>query len=179
MPASSIPPQRERSQAALLQGRMRLRDVAREGDQEPDRLLRGRDDGRVGRVRDDDPAVRRRIDVDVVDPDAGPADHLQPVGALDQVGGQLGRRADDDRVVVADGLREIGVAVDVDVEVLAEQLDARLGDRLADEDPRAFGRCSRAGRRGVRLERRGHRRAALDVRAGSVERELDARRAPS
>ena len=33
------------------------------------------------------------------------------------VRGQLGRRADHDRVVAADGLGEIGVAVDVDVEV--------------------------------------------------------------
>ena len=153
--ASSIPPQRERSQAALFQRGMGLRDVAREGDQQADRLLRGRDDGRVGRVRDDDPAVGRRIDVDVVDPDAGPADHLQPAGALDQVGGQLGRRADDDRVVVADRLREIGVAVDVDVEVLAEELDARLGDRLADEDPRPLRALARIrpARRRVRLER--------------------------
>jgi hypothetical protein len=37
-PAGALP-------AALLQGRMRLRDVASERDQEPDRLLRGRDDG--------------------------------------------------------------------------------------------------------------------------------------
>ena len=49
-PAGALP-------AALLQGRMRLRDVARERDQEPDRLLRGRDDGGVGRIRYDDAAV--------------------------------------------------------------------------------------------------------------------------
>ena len=39
-------------------------------------------------------------------PDARAADHLQPLGALDQVGGQLRRRADDDRVVAADDLLE-------------------------------------------------------------------------
>ena len=77
-------------------------------------------------------------------PTPGAADHLQAVGALDQLGGQLRRRADHDRVVVADLLGEVAVAVDVDVEALAQELDARLGDRLADEDPRHTGVCSKA-----------------------------------
>jgi hypothetical protein len=42
--------------AALLQRRVRLRDVAREREQQADRVLGGRDDRRLGRVRDDDPA---------------------------------------------------------------------------------------------------------------------------
>ena len=56
--------------AALLQRRVRLRDVAGEGDEQADGVLGGRDHGRLGRVRDDDPAPRRRLDVDVVDPHA-------------------------------------------------------------------------------------------------------------
>ena len=54
-PARALPP-------ALLQRRVRLRDVAGERDEQPDRVLGGRDDGRVGRVRDDDSraASRRR-----------------------------------------------------------------------------------------------------------------------
>ena len=48
-----------------------------------DRVLGCRDDVRLGRVRDDDPALGRRRDVHVVDADAGAADHLQPLGALD------------------------------------------------------------------------------------------------
>ena len=63
--------------AALLQRGVRLRDVARERDEQPDRVLGRRDDGRLGRVRDDDAAPRRRLDVDVVDSDARAADHLQ------------------------------------------------------------------------------------------------------
>ena len=126
-PARALP-------AAVLERRVRLRDVARERDEQPDRVLGGGDDGRVGRVRDDDPAARRRLDVDVVDADAGAADHLQPLGALDQVGGQLRRRADHDRVVAADDLGERRVAVLVDVEARAQQLDAGGGDRLPDED---------------------------------------------
>ena len=133
-------------------------------------------DGRLGRVRDDDPAPRRGRDVDVVDAHAGAADHLQPVGARDQLGGELRRRADDDRVVVADHLGELGVAVDVDVEARAQELDARVGDRLADEDARALGHagaCSNASSARVTATPRSIGRARLG------ERELDRRRARS
>ena len=163
-PARALP-------GALLQRGVRLRDVAREGDEEADRLLGRGDDGRVGRVRDDDPAPGRRVDVDVVDADPGAADHLQPVGALDQLGGQLRRRADDDRVVVADRLGEVRVAVDVDVEVLAQELDPRLGDRLADEDARTL--LTRAAGAAYASSAARHRGAALDVGARLGQRELD------
>src|SRR5581483_4331883 len=120
--------------AAGAQGGVRLRDVAREREQEADRVLGRGEDGRGGRIGDDDAAPRRRSDVDVVDADARPADDAEPLAALDQVGRQLRRRADDDRVVRADDRREVGLEVDVDVEALAEELDAGLGDPLADED---------------------------------------------
>ena len=92
------------------------------------------------------PRLRCGGDVDVVDPHARAADHLQPLGAVDQVAGQLRRGADHDRVVVADALGEIAVRVHVDVEALAEEVDPRLGDRLPDEDARAThtGVCSKA-----------------------------------
>ena len=51
-PARPLPP-------SLLQRRVRLRDVAGERDEQPDRVLGGGDDGRVGRVRDDDAAAGR------------------------------------------------------------------------------------------------------------------------
>ena len=63
--------------AALDERRVRLRDVARERDQQADRVLGRRDDVRLRRVRDDDPAPGRGVDVDVVDADPGAADHLQ------------------------------------------------------------------------------------------------------
>ena len=63
--------------ATLLERRVRLRDVAGERHHQPDGLLGGRDDGRLGRVRDDDAPPRRRLDIDVVDADAGAPDHLQ------------------------------------------------------------------------------------------------------
>ena len=70
--------------AALDERGVRLRDVARERNEQPDRVLGRRDDIRLGRVRDDDPAAGSGVDVDVVDPDAGAADHLQPRGGCDQ-----------------------------------------------------------------------------------------------
>ena len=59
---------------------------------------------------------------------------------------ELRRRADDDRVVVADRRGEVAVRVDVDVEALAQELDSRVGDRLPDENasPGHTGVCSNA-----------------------------------
>ena len=86
-------------------------------DQQRDRVLGGRQ--RVGArgVADDDAATRRGRDVDVVDADAGAADHLQAVGACDQVGGHLRGGADHDRVVVGDVVGDLlGAPAELDVE---------------------------------------------------------------
>ena len=120
--------------AALLQGCVRLRDVPGERQQEPEGVLRCRDDGRLRGVRDDDPATRGRLHVDVVDPDTCAADHLQPLGPVDQLRGDVGGTSNDDRVVVGDLLLEWRVEVDIDLEAPAEEIDARVGDALADED---------------------------------------------
>ena len=45
--------------APLLQRGVRLRDRADQGEQQPDRVLGSRDDGRLWSVDDDDPALRR------------------------------------------------------------------------------------------------------------------------
>ena len=102
-PASSHtpPPRRtcDRSHLPRRQRRMRLRDVARQRQHQRDRVLRRRHDVRLRRIGHDDPALGRRLHVDVVDPDPRAADHLQPVRALDHVGGQLRRRPDQDPVI--------------------------------------------------------------------------------
>ena len=116
---------------------MRLRDVAGEREQERDRVLRGGVHRRLGCVRDDDPAARRGVDVDVVDPHSGTSDDLEPVGTLDERGVERRRRAHDDRVEPADDLREVGLAVLDDVEAAPQELETRVCDRLTDEDPRA------------------------------------------
>src|SRR5207248_1308473 len=93
----------------------------------------GGDDRRLRGVRDDDPASRRGLDIDVVDPDAGATDDLEALGPADEFCRDLRGGADDNRVVAADDLLERAVGVDVDVEPRAEELDARVGDLLADE----------------------------------------------
>ena len=98
-------------------------------------MLGRRHDRRLRCVCDDDAAARRGVDVDVVDSHAGPSDHLQPVGPCDQLGRQLRRRADHDRLVAADRLREVGFAVDVDLEAaLAQETNPGVSDLFADED---------------------------------------------
>ena len=113
---------------------MCLGDVPRQRDQQPDRVLGGGDDRRLRRVRDHDPSPGRLLDVDVVDADSGAADHLQPIGALENVRRQLRGRADHDRVVASDPLSEVAVRLDVDFEAFPQELDPGLGDWLADED---------------------------------------------
>ena len=151
--------------AALLERGVGLRDVAREGDEQADGVLGRGDDGGLRRVRHDDPAPRRRVDVDVVDAHARAPDHLQPLGALDQVGGQLRRRADDDRVVAADDLLERALAVDVHVEARAEESTpaAEISSRTRTRVTCA--RCSLPGTpRAPRSRRRRARRPRRDRR---------------
>ena len=127
---------------------VRLRDVAGEREHQRERVL-GRGD-RVGlrRVGDDDPALGRGGDVDVVHADAGAADDAQVVGALDHLGVELRRAADQDPVVVADALEQLlagPVGAEVDVEALAQHVDAGLGDLLRDEDAVLLGQQAHAG----------------------------------
>ena len=118
------------------QRRVGLRDVARQRQQQRHRVLGGGHDVGLRRVGDDDPALGGGLDVDVVDADPGAPNRAQAGRLLDQLGGQLGCRADQDAVVLADPLRELLVApidAEVDVEVLAQQLDAGVADLLLDE----------------------------------------------
>ena len=116
---------------------VRLRDVAVERQHQGERVLGGGHRVRFRRVGDDHAAAGGGGDVDVVDAGPGAADHLQVVGALDQLGGHLRRRADQDRVVAGDRLDQLLVGhleAEVDVEVLAQQVDAGVGDLLLDQD---------------------------------------------
>jgi hypothetical protein len=70
-------------------------------------VLGGRDHVGLRRVGDDDPALGGGDDVDVVDTDAGAADGAQVVGTAQQLGVELGRRADQDAVVAADSVGQL------------------------------------------------------------------------
>jgi hypothetical protein len=110
---------------------VRLRDVAREREQQGERVLGGGDHVGLRRVGHDDPALRGGGDVHVVDPDAGAADDLEARRPVDQVGRQLRRGADEDPVVLADAVEVVAL---VHVEVVAQQADAGRADLLSDED---------------------------------------------
>ena len=153
-----------------------LRHVASEREEERDRMLGGRVDGRLGCVRDDDAAAGRGLDVDVVDPDACPPDHLEARGSVDERRVELRRRADHDRVEVADDRREIGLGVLDDVETPSKKLEAGVGDRLANENA-SLGQTRAASR--YASSARAAATPALDRRAALDQERLDRGRAPS
>ena len=74
LPCSSTPSHFERFHCAGLEVGVGLRDVARLREQQRHRVLGRREDVRLRRVHDHHAAARRLGDVDVVEPDAGPAD---------------------------------------------------------------------------------------------------------
>ena len=128
---------------------MGLRDVPAQRQRQRQRVLRGGHGVRLGRVGDDDAALGGRLDVDVVDAGAGAADHLQALGARDQLGGHLRRGADDDRVELADPLQQLVVGhleAELDLEVLSQELHAALGDLLLHQHA-VDGSPERPGRR--------------------------------
>jgi hypothetical protein len=126
--------------AALHEGGVGLGDVAREGEQQRERVLgRGHHVG-LRSVGHDDAALRRRGDVDVVDAHPGAPDRAQARGVLEQRGVDLRGRADEQAVERADALGELVGAQaggHVDLEALvAQERDAGVPDLLRDEDLR-------------------------------------------
>jgi hypothetical protein len=115
---------------------MRLRDVPRQREQHADRVFRCGDHVRLRRVRHDDAALRGRLDVHVVHADARPADSAQALGLGDQVRVELGGRANEHAVELADAALELAVLpVDAELNVeagVAQQLDAAVADLLFD-----------------------------------------------
>ncbi len=114
-------------------------DLPGAGEQHGDRVLGGGDRVAEGGVHHHDALGRGRGDVDVVDADAGAADDAQGAGLGDQVGGDLGRRADGEAVVAADDLGELrGVLAERRLEVdldaaVAEDLHGGVGELVGNE----------------------------------------------
>jgi hypothetical protein len=141
---SSVPEYFERSQRPALSDAWAWGTLRARREQQRQRVLGGGDDVGLRGVGDDDPALGGGGDVDVVHPDAGPADRLQPARVGQDLGGELGRRADEDAVELADAPGELAVGpvrLDLDVEVPAEQVHAAVADLLGHQD--AHQRCSR------------------------------------
>jgi hypothetical protein len=133
-------------------------------------VLGGGDRVAEGRVHDDDAAARGGRDVDIVDADAGAADHLEIGRSRNQLLGRLGGRADGETVILADDfeqlflvLAELGLEVDFDAAV-AEDLDGGFRQGVGYEYARChdglhwMNRNGNAGSRGPRgLARSGKR----------------------
>ena len=123
---SSVPVYELRFHCAARERRVRRRDVAGEAQDVADGELGRRDDVRGRRVDDHDAGGRRRLDVDVVEPDAGARDDLEHRRRRDRLGVDLRRRADQHGVRVGEGREQRGPvgAVDAaDVEVRSEGVD--------------------------------------------------------
>ena len=119
---------------------VRLGDVAAQRERQRQRVLGGGDRVRLGRVGDDDPALGRGVHVDVVDAGAGAADHLQAAGAPDQLrrsssspSGSGSRRT---RRSARSSSPSSQSRPSSTSKSRAQQVDARVGDLLLDQDPR-------------------------------------------
>ena len=80
LPLRALPPARRRA-------RVGLGDVAGLREQQRHRVLGGREDVRLRRVDDHHAPAGGRLDVDVVEPDAGPADDDEVGAGLEHLGG--------------------------------------------------------------------------------------------
>ena len=73
-------------------------------------MLRRGDIVALRRIEDCDPTLRRSGDVDVVDADARPADHLQALRPFDDLGGDLRAAANDQAFDVRDAGQQVARA---------------------------------------------------------------------
>ena len=107
--------------------------------QEPQRVLGDRGGVPAGGVHHDHAALGRRVYVDRVDAGAGPTDDLETPARLDDGARHLGGAADDEPLILADALDELGLAEragHLDVEaVLAKRIDADGLEPVGDQNP--------------------------------------------
>ena len=129
---------------AAAQRRRGLGHVPGHRQQQADRVLGRAHDVRGGRVHHHDPGPGRRLDVHVVQADAGPGDHPEPGRVGQRLGIDPGRAAHDDRVGGGQrGEQRAAIrAVHVpDVEVGFELGDGGRRQFLSDE----YDRCRHGG----------------------------------
>ena len=122
-----------------------LRNFARQRQHQSDGMFGGRDRIAERRVHHDDAPRRRRRNIDVVDADAGAADHFELCRLLQDFRRDLGGGAHRKAVELADHrgklvlvLAEIGLEVDLDAAVL-EDLDRRRRQGIGDEHAGSHG----------------------------------------
>ena len=125
---------------AGARGGVRFGDLPRQRQHQRNGMLGRRDGIAEGRVHHDDALLRRRRNVDIVDPDTGTADHLELGRRRDDLLGDLAGRPNGKTIILADDfeqlvlvLAEIGLVVDVDAVVL-EDLHGGLGKLVGNEN---------------------------------------------
>ena len=89
------------------------------------------------RVDDQHTGAGGGLDIDVVDAGAGPADDLQAMTRLDHPGVDASLAPHDQSIVVRDpghqGSRVLP-QFDINIRMLSQPVDTRLGDRVGNED---------------------------------------------
>ena len=128
---------------AALRGAVGLRDLPGQRHHQRDGVLCGGDRIAEGRVHDDDALGGRGLDVDVVDADAGAADHPELAGGRDHLLRHLGGGAHGEAVVILDDLLQL-LFSQADLHVSGEAAlleDADRGGRklIGDENAWAHG----------------------------------------
>lgn len=103
-------------------------------------MLGGRHRVRGRRVDDEAPVLRRRLQIDIVDPDAGPSDDLQPPSRrLEHLLRHLRPAPHDQRVAERDLRAELlggEIVRAVDVREASEEIEAGISELLRHEDRR-------------------------------------------
>jgi hypothetical protein len=122
-----------------------LGDLAGQREHQRDGVLRSGDRIAERRVHHDDAPRRRRRNVDIVDADAGAANHFELCRLLQDFRCDLGGGAHREAVELADHrgklvlvLAEIGLEVDLDAAIL-EDLDRRRRQGIGDEHAGSHG----------------------------------------
>ena len=123
--------------AARFQGKGALGDIPGQRHHHGDGVLGGGNHIAGGCVHHHHAAFGRRRNIHIIQADAGPSDHFQLFGGLEQVFGHLGGAADHQPVVVTDDRFELfrrqpGVHVDFDAIGGLENLDSCLPQHIAD-----------------------------------------------
>ena len=125
--------------AGLCRG-VGLRNLARQRQHQGDGMLGRRDRIAERRVHHDDALGGGGRNVDIVDADAGAADHLQALGLLENLRRHLGGRADRKSVETVDQrcefvlvLAEVGLKIDLDAAIL-EDLHGSRRQRVGNQD---------------------------------------------
>ncbi len=129
-----------------------LGNLPRQRQHQRDGVLGRRDRIAERRVHHDDAARGRRRNVDIVDADAGAADHFEIFGLLQHFRRDFGRGADRKPVEAVDRrgklvlvLAEIGLEIDLDAAIL-EDRDRGGRQRVGDENAGSHGFLPSPGR---------------------------------